>query len=442
MSISGKSKNVLPIWQRLATQQELLENLSAAEIDALYWYWPFWARADQLPPAGAWTCWLMMGGRGAGKTRAGAEWIRSLVEATDPQNARRHIALVGETYGAARAVMVEGPSGLLAIAPPGFRPRFYPSRNLLVWPNGAQAQIFSSERPEALRGPQFDAAWCDELAKWRHDRETFDMLQFGLRLGPLPQQLITTTPRTTNFIKKLLTDPNIVVTRASTIENAANLAPAFLEEIVARYRNTQLGRQELDGELVENTDAALWTPALVDRQRCIQAPPIEKIDEVFLALDPPASIGPKADACGVVVVARHGAIAYVIADETVRGLGPAAWAAHVVEIYDRYQADALIAEINQGGEMVREIVLRQGAHVHFKPVRAHVGKLLRAEPVVALYERGLVFHVGHFQELEEEMCAYAGHGASPDRLDALVWAVSALLLNQTTAFAAPSVRQL
>ncbi len=380
----------------------------------------------------------MLGGRGAGKTRAGAEWVRSLVEATAPHAARRHIALVGETYGAARAVMVEGPSGLLAVAPPGFRPRFYPSRHLLVWPNGARAQIFSSERPETLRGPQFDAAWCDELAKWHYDRETFDMLQFGLRLGPLPQQMITTTPRATRLIKKLMADPQVVVTNAKTTANAENLAPAFLNEIVARYRNTQLGRQELDGELVERTETALWTHELLERQR-VPAP--SSVDEVVLALDPPASIGPKADACGVVIVARRAGVAYVLADETVRGLGPAAWASHVVETYDRYQADELIAEVNQGGEMVREIVLRQGPHVQFRPVRAQLGKLLRAEPVVALYERGLVFHSGSFTELEEEMCAYNGHGASPDRLDALVWGVSALLLNRT-APTVPSVRQL
>ncbi len=381
----------------------------------------------------------MLGGRGAGKTRAGAEWVRSQVESDKQGISSRHLALVGETYGAVRAVMIEGPSGLLAISPPDFRPVFYPSRNLLVWPNGAQAQSFSAERPEALRGPQFDAAWCDELAKWRYDEQTWDMLQFGLRLGQRPRQVITTTPRATALVKRLLNDETCIVTHASTHDNHANLAPGFLNTIVARYRGTRLGRQELQGELVEDISQALWARALLDRQRCRSAP---KLVTTIVALDPPASSGPRADACGIIVIGRDAdGLAYVVDDHSIQGLGPTGWARRVVGAYHDFAADGLVGEINQGGELVREIVLREAPEIIFHPVRAVVGKLLRAEPVAALYERGLVFHVGCFEALEDEMCSYAGQGKSPDRLDALVWGLSWLMLKRAPS-GAPKLRRL
>jgi len=365
---------------------------------------------------------MMLGGRGAGKTRAGAEWVRARVEAPQEAQKARRIALIGETYGSARAVMVEGPSGILAVSPPDWRPQFMPSRNLLVWPNGAEATLFSAERPDALRGPQFDAAWCDELAKWRHDEETWDMLQFGLRLGQQPQQVVTTTPRPTKLIKRLLGDSACVVTRAATIDNQANLAPGFVDKIVGRYRGTRLGRQELEGDMIEEMSGALWSRALLDRQRS-SAP--EKLVTTIVALDPPASIGPKADICGIVVLGLGAdGFAYVLDDRSVQGLTPNQWAERVRAAYRDHQAEALIGEVNQGGELVREIVMREAPDIVFEPVRAIVGKLLRAEPVAALYERGRVFHVGVFEPLEDEMCSYAGHGKSPDRLDALVWGVS------------------
>ncbi len=380
-----------------------------------------------------------MGGRGAGKTRAGAEWIRARVEDSNHDTAYRHIALVGETYGAARAVMVEGPSGLLAIAPPDFRPEFIPSRQLLVWPNGAQAQLFSAERPDSLRGPQFDGAWCDELAKWRYDEKTWDMLQFGLRLGRMPRQVVTTTPRPTLLVKRLLGDPKCVVTRSTTEDNRANLAPNFLEDIVGRYKGTRLGRQELEAQLLEDVSHALWSHSLLDRQRCARAPDLV---QCVVALDPPASSGPKADACGIVVIGLGAdGCAYVLGDRSVQGLSPTGWSRRVRDVYTEFSADALVAEVNQGGELVREIVLREAPEINFKPVRAVKGKMLRAEPVAALYERGLVFHVGRAEELEEELCAYSGHGASPDRLDALVWGISWLLL-LTKQRPAPTIKRL
>ncbi len=393
----------------------------------------------------------MLGGRGAGKTRAGAEWIRSLVETENPQKACRHIALIGENYGAARAVMVEGPSGLLAVSRPDFRPRFLPSRQLLVWPNGAEARLFSAERPEALRGPQFDAAWCDELAKWRYDDKTWDMLQFGLRLGAQPRQVVTTTPRPTRLIKALLADPKCVVTRSTTQDNQANLAPGFFDDIVAKYRDTRLGRQELEAQLLEDNRGALWSRALIDRQRCHQAP---AMDTVVVALDPPAGSGPKADACGIIVIglvnnnktASDGKLAsdakaYVLADRTVQGLGPTGWAQIVVACYREFRADYLVAEVNQGGELVREIVLRQDRSINYRPVRAVKGKLMRAEPVAALYERGLVFHLGRLDSLEDELCAYTGAGQSPDRMDALVWGISWLMLRKQQE-TAPTIRRI
>lgn len=367
---------------------------------------------------------MMLGGRGAGKTRAGAEWVRARVERK--KNPARFIALIGETYAAARAVMVEGPSGLLAISPRADAPRFLPSRKLLLWPNGAEARLFSAERPEALRGPQFDTAWCDELAKWRHDEETWDMLQFGLRLGDCPQQVVTTTPRPTALIKRLLADENCVVTKARTQDNRANLAPAFVEQIIARYIGTTLGRQELDGDVVEADTQALWHIGMLDTHRVMSAPALRQI---IVALDPPVSAGPKADACGLVVIGRgEDGRAYVLEDATVQGLPPDKWAAHVRRVYRAYEAQALIAEVNQGGELVREIVQREAEDIVFEPVRAIAGKLLRAEPVAVLYARGRVSHVGAFAELEKQMCSYDGSGPSPDRMDALVWGISWLLL--------------
>ena len=410
-----------PGWRKAKTRKKLLATLSADEIAALYWHWPFWARPDQLPPPGQWVSWLMLGGRGAGKTRAGAEWVRQRVEAD-----ARHIALIGETYHEARAVMVEGPSGLLAISPPHNRPRFLPSRHLLQWPNGAQARLFSSERPEALRGPQFDTAWCDELAKWRRDEETWDMLQFGLRLGREPQQMITTTPRPTALLKRLIDDPTCVLTRAATLDNRANLAPGFIDHVVGRYVGTALGRQELDGDLIDDQPGALWQREIFESCRVTHVPPLQ---QTIIALDPPVSSGPKADACGIIIIGLgQDGRAYVLEDRSVRGLSPAQWAGHVRAAYRQHAAAALVGEVNQGGELVREIVLRDAPDIHFCPVRAVTGKLMRAEPVTALYERGRVLHCGRFDALEDEMCRYVGHGRSPDRLDALVWGVSWLLL--------------
>ena len=302
---------------------------------------------------GPWTTWLVLGGRGAGKTRLGAEWVRALAHATPPYAAHRHrrIALVGESEHDVREVMIEGASGLLRISPRAERPVWTSSRRLLEWSNGTVAQAFSAEDPESLRGPQFDAAWCDELAKWRQAEAAFDMLQFALRIGARPRQLITTTPRAIPLLKRLIADPRTAVTRAATHANAAHLSPAFLDEVVARYAGTRLGRQEIDGEMIDDRPDALWSRALLECARVAAAPPLVRI---VIGIDPPVSPRAGADACGIVAAGRsEDGRVYVLEDATVRGLSPAGWATKSIALYQRLKADTLVAEVNQGGDMVR-----------------------------------------------------------------------------------------
>jgi phage terminase large subunit-like protein len=390
--------------------------------------WDTLALDHQRPPLFAangepWTTWLLIGGRGAGKTLAGAHWTnRVALAGVSP------IALVGETEHDVREVMIEGVSGVLKAAHSDKRPKWIPTRKRLEWDNGAVAQAFSAEDPESLRGPQFAAAWCDELAKWRHANAAFDMLQFGLRLGTRPRQVITTTPRPTALIKRLVADGNTAVTRAGTVANARNLAAAFLDTVVSRYAGTQLGRQELGGEIIEERADALWPRALIERCRVECAPPLHRI---VVAVDPPASSKQGADACGLVAagLAEDGSV-FVIADESAGGLTPSGWSRRAVALWRRLEADALVVEVNQGGEMVRAVIGDADADVPVISVRAKKGKYLRAEPVAALFEQGRVKLAGTFPALEDEMADFGldglSSGRSPDRLDAMVWAVSAL----------------
>lgn len=394
------------------------------------------AHRHQEPPlhanrGGAWTTWLMLGGRGAGKTRLGAEWVRALAHGTPPYAEHRslQIALVGETEHDVREVMIEGPAGLLRVSPRNERPQWTSTRRRLEWPNGAIGLAFSAEDPEQLRGPQFDAAWCDELAKWRYVDATFDMLQFGLRLGQHPRQLITTTPRPIPLIKRLLADPRTAVTRAPTQANAAHLSPAFLNEVLARYAGTRLGRQEIDGEIIEERQDALWTRAMIEAARVPAAPALLR---VVIGVDPPGSARPGADACGIVAagIAEDGRV-YVLEDDSVRGLAPAGWAMKAVALFTRLKADALVAEVNQGGDMVRAVLQQIDPAIPLRTVHATRGKWLRAEPVAMMYQQGKVKHVDPpMESLEDEMCDFGmsglSSGGSPDRLDALVWAVTEL----------------
>lgn len=411
----------------------LIAGLSAPEIAAIRHDWPTWARDDQLPPEGPWTTWVLMGGRGAGKTRAGAEWVRGLVFGRPPFSDRPvgRIALVGETLGDVRDVMIEGVSGLLAVHSRAERPVWKTSLRRVEWPNGAVAQVFSSEDPESLRGPQFEAAWADEVAKWRRGEETWDMLQFGLRLGDAPRQMATTTPRPVPLMRRLIAEPGTVLTRASTRANAFNLAPRFLDAVVGRYQGTRLGRQELDGEMIDDRPDALFRREDVERLRVGAAP--EDLTRIVVAVDPPATSGMRADACGIVAAGRAAdGTGYVLADMSASGLRPTDWAARAVGLYRSLAADALVAEVNQGGEMVTAVIREVDPEVPVRPVRATRGKYLRAEPVAALYAQGRVRHAGTFPALEDEMADFGpgglSTGRSPDRLDALVWALTSLML--------------
>jgi phage terminase large subunit-like protein len=407
-------------------QTRFLQGLTPQEAEALLYAWDVWARDDQLPPDpdDTWTTWLLLGGRGAGKTRAGAEWIRAHTH--EPIR----IALIGETLADVRDVMVEGPSGLIDIAPPHERPKWIASKRRVEWPSGAQALAFSSEDPEALRGHQAHIAWGDEFAKWRHMQETWDMLQFGLRLGDMPRQVVTTTPRPAPALKRLLVDPATRVSRAATIANAANLAPGFLRTVARLYGGTRLGRQELNAELLEDNPNALWQRDLIDRARLASAPPLRRI---VVAVDPPATSSPRADECGIVVAGAddkgHG---YILADRSAGGLSPARWARRVADAFHAYEADRVVAEVNQGGEMVEAVLRQVDQSLPVRHVRATRGKAVRAEPVAALYEQNRIHHIGAHPRLEDQLCEFdpsvPGQSGSPDRLDALVWALTDLML--------------
>jgi phage terminase large subunit-like protein len=380
---------------------------------------------------------VILGGRGAGKTRAGAEWVRARALGLDGAPPARRIALVGETLGDVRRVMIEGVSGLMPVHPDEDRPRLEISKLQVVWPNGAVAQMFSAENPDALRGPQFDCAWVDELAKWRRAEETWDMLQFALRLGETPQALVTTTPRPLPLLKKIMADAASVVTRAATAANAANLAPSFIEEMTRRYAGSALGRQELLGEIVDERAGALWRRDWIESHRVSAAPDLQR---VVVAVDPPVTATAKSDACGIVVAGVGAdARAYVLADRTLQGREPGQWARAAVAAYKDFTADAIVAETNQGGDLVATLLKQIDEHVPVRQVRATRGKWLRAEPVAALYAEGRVSHVGSFSKLEDQMCAFGADGLvagrSPDRLDALVWALTDLMID-----AAPRAR--
>ncbi|MBY0382585.1 MAG: terminase family protein [Xanthobacteraceae bacterium] len=424
-------------WTSLSRKQRLhiLARLSSPELETITADWTLFAHAHQIPPHVAanglpWATWMMIGGRGAGKTRAGAEWIRAQALGLKPlaREAVGRIALVGETEHDVREVMIEGISGLLAVHRRDERPSWVSSRKRLEWRNGAVAYAFSAEDPESLRGPQFGCAWSDELAKWRYADETFDMLQFGLRLGSEPRQLITTTPRPTALIKRLMKDTSCAVTHAATRANALHLAPTFLHNVMTRYAGTRLGRQELDGELIEDRPDALWSHALIERRRVDGAPPMIRI---VVAVDPPVSSGKRADACGIVAagITSEGTI-IVLTDDTLSSAAPSVWAARAIALWRRLEADALVVEVNQGGEMVRSVIAQVDGGVPVTSVRAHRGKYLRAEPVATLYAQDRVKHAGTFAALEDEMCDFGpsglSSGRSPDRLDALVWAITSL----------------
>lgn len=434
-----------------AAAGRLSEDLASLDPETLHFIlsdWQLWARDDQLPPAATatgddWRVWLILGGRGAGKTRSGAEWVRAKALGIAPLGDERahRIALVGETLSDVRRVMIEGVSGLLAIHGADERPALESSKQQLVWPNGTIAQMFSAEDPDSLRGPQFDAAWCDELAKWRRPEETWDMLQFGMRLGEKPAIAVTTTPRPLPLLKSIMDDPGTVVTRAATAANAAHLAPVFIAEMERRYAGTALGRQELLGEIVDEQSGSLWRRDWIERSRVKDCP---ELTSVVVAVDPPVTATARSDACGI-VIAGLGADgrAYIAADRSMQGREPHVWARAAVRAYHEFMADRVVAEVNQGGDLVVSILRQIDDAVAVRTVRATRGKWLRAEPVAALYAEGRIAHVGVFATLEEQMLAFGAdglsRGRSPDRVDALVWALTDLMIDRCTP---PAIRQL
>ncbi|HEX4294517.1 MAG TPA: terminase family protein [Rhizomicrobium sp.] len=408
--------------------RQFLKSLNDEEAAYLCRDWRTWARPEQVDPEDAWRTWLFLGGRGAGKTRAGAEWIAEGLR----ENRMRRIALIGATFRDARAVMIEGESGLLKVTEGA---SFEPSNQRVLWPGGEIATVLSAEEPDAIRGHQFDAAWGDEFCKWQDPDAVLDMVRMALRIGDRPRMMLTTTPRNIAALKALIAAPGTVVTRGATRDNVANLAPGFVEDLQARYGGTRLGRQELDAEIVEDVEGALFQRGWIETGRVRAAPGLVRI---VVAVDPPAS--QHGCECGIVVagMAEDGA-AYVLADRSAGGLTPQGWARRVADAYEDFEGDCVVAEANQGGDMVRAVLTDEMAAMPLKLVHATRGKTVRAEPVAQRYETGRVHHAGVFPELEDQLCSYDGQGKSPDRLDALVWALTELFGKKR---AAPKVRAL
>ncbi len=405
---------------RESEASELLRDLSDGETIFLERLWYFRARREQLAPRDPWRIWLFLGGRGAGKTRSGAEWIAQGVA----DGAMQRIGLIGATFNDARAVMIEGVSGLKAVNPDAV---FEPSNHRVTWANGAVATLLSADEPDGIRGHQFDTIWADEFCKWPDPQGALDMALMSLRVGADPRMAITTTPRNIQALKDLLAAPDVAITRGTSAGNARNLAPGFLETMQHRYGGSRLGRQELDAELIEDNDDALWRRAWIDDARVREAPPLAR---VVVAVDPPASA--HGDECGIVVAGKShpqedkDGDGYILADMSGDGMTPNQWAQRVADAYAHHQADAVIAEANQGGDMVKAVLLEAQPDLPVKLVHATRNKQTRATPIASLYEAGRIHHVGALPDLEDQLCTYDGTGASPDRMDALVWALAHL----------------
>lgn len=393
--------------------------------------WPVWAHDGQLPDGDDWAVWLIRAGRGFGKTRAGAEWVSAVARARPAAR----IALVGATMDEVRAVMVEGVSGLIALCRHGEHHEWRSGTGEFTFASGAKAFAYSAEAPEKLRGPEHDAAWCDELAKWRHAEATWDNLMLGMRVGERPQTVVTTTPRPTRLMRRIMAMPGVLETRGATRDNF-NLSDQVRATLADQYGGTRLGRQELDGDLIEEAADAFWTRDLLDRHRVMTPPPLVR---VVVGVDPPAGVG--RDACGIVAMG-HGAdgIGYVVEDASVHGLPPEGWARAVAACAARHGADRVVVEGNQGGAMVESVLRQADGGMPIDRVHAVDGKQARAEPVSVLYAGGRIRHCGTWPELEDELCGlspagYDGPGRSPDRADALVWAATFLLLKRGGAVA-------
>lgn len=408
-------------------RQKAVASLTEKEAEQLLYDWSFWARPNQLPPDVLWKIWLLLSGRGFGKTRSGAEFVRSMVES----GKWGRVALVGKTPADVRDTMIElGDSGLLAISPPWFKPVYEPSKRRITWPNGAVGIVYSGEEPDQLRGPQHHGGWLDELAKFKYPQETWDNLMFGLRLGDNPQVVVTTTPRPIPTIKTITADSSTAITRGHTLDNKANLPQSFLKYVLDKYEGTRLGRQELAGEILDDNPNALWKRTQIDELRVKQCPDLIR---VVVAVDPEAANNEDSAETGI-IVAGIGIISnqihgYVLDDLSLRGT-PNEWATASVTGFHKNRADRIVAEVNQGGDMVESTIRVADANVPVKKIHASRGKVTRAEPVSALYEQSRIHHVGFFPELEDQLCEWVPGEKSPDRLDALVHAFTELMLQE------------
>jgi phage terminase large subunit-like protein len=437
-------------------QWRIILSMTPLDLLALDAWFEMWAHNNQLPPNGdAWRVWLMMAGRGFGKTRAGAEWIHGLASA----RAGMRIALVGATIAEARSIMVEGVSGLLSVAH-NHRQRlnWEPSLGRLTWPNGSSAQLFSGDSADGLRGPEHDVAWCDELAKWREPEESWMNLQFGLRRGRQPRVLVTTTPRPMELLKRIGEDPLTITTRGRTSDNI-NLDQKVIDILTATYGGTRIGRQELDGELIADVQGALWTRGMIEGARVtpLTLPSLRdgslplpqagegQLDRIVVGVDPPAGASEGSDACGIVVAGSRGDDLYVLEDSSVQGLSPEGWSNRVAAAAARWNAAQVVAEANNGGAMVESVLKAADLRLKVRLVHASKGKCARAEPIALKFERGKAWFAGRFPELEAELCGmiaggeYEGPGRSPDRADAMVWAMTVL---SETRSGVPRVRRL
>lgn len=412
------------ITRLLRLDPGVFDTLSPEEQEQAMWDWSIWAREKQLAPPGNWRVWLILAGRGFGKTRSGAEWIRQKVI----NNEAGRIALIGATAADVRDTMVEGESGLLRIFPPGERPRYEPSKRRITFKNGAKATTYSADEPDRLRGPNHDCAWTDEIAAWRYP-EAWDQLIFGLRIGDDPRVVATTTPRPTRLIRSLVEREDVVVTRGSTYENQMNLAPTFLEEVKARYEGTRLGRQELYAEILDDVEGALWTREMIEQSRVNNLPDLTRI---VIGVDPAITSRESSAETGIVAVGVDAnGTGYVLDDRSLKG-SPVEWANAAIALYHRSSADRIVVEANQGGDMVRHTLQTVESQIPIKTVHATRGKRTRAEPISALYEQGKVKHVGAFPVLEDQMCSWTPESDSPDRLDALVWGLTELMIGSKT----------
>jgi phage terminase large subunit-like protein len=401
------------------------EDIKQAQQKRARYDWAKVARPNQLTPTSRpWAYWLILAGRGFGKTRTGAEWVR--------QEAKRHnyVNLIGATADDARDIMIEGESGILAVCPRSERPRYIPSQRKLIWPNGHVSLIFTADEPERLRGKQHEMLWADEVAAWRY-RESWDQAKFGLRLGSNPQACLTTTPKPSKLVKEIINDPDTIVTRGTTYDNRANLAPSFFSAIISKYEGTRLGRQELNAEVLEDNPGALWNMKQIDALRVLKAPDMKRI---VVAIDPAVTSNADSDETGIVVAGKGVDDQYYILGDFSLIATPQGWAKTAINAYYDSKADRIIAEVNNGGDLVEAVLRQVDPNVSYRKVSASRGKMIRAEPIAALYEQGRVHHVGIHSALEDQQCDWnpMEPGYSPDRLDALVWAITDLSDNHAT----------